>query len=165
IPDVDFPNDLAIDDEGNIYISDTRPSSHVDSRIYRFKDGRFEVWLNDGIVRANGLYVHGDHLLVGNTGDGKLKAVHLRDKTVQAVVSLGVGVVDGIRVDNRGNHLVSHWEGRTYVISPSGEVVEILDTSYEGVNTADFEYIRERNLLIIPTFVDNRVVAYRYTER
>jgi sugar lactone lactonase YvrE len=165
IPDVDFPNDLAIDGEGNIYISDTRPSSHIDSRIYRFKDGRFEVWLSDGIVRANGLYVHGDYLLVGNTGDGKLKAVHLRDKTVEDVVSLGVGVVDGIRVDNRGNYLVSHWEGQTYVISPSGEVVEILDTMYEGVNAADFEYIRERSLLVVPTFVDNRVVAYRITER
>jgi sugar lactone lactonase YvrE len=165
IPDADFPNDLAVDAEGNIYISDTRPSSHIDSRIYRFKDGAFEVWLNDEIIRANGLFVHGDYLLVGNTGDGKLKAVHLRDKTVSDIVNLGVGVVDGIRVDSRGNYLVSHWEGQTYVISPQGDVVEILDTLHDGVNSADFEYIRERNLLIIPTFVDNRVMAYRVSER
>jgi sugar lactone lactonase YvrE len=165
IPEVDFPNDLAIDGEGNIYISDTRPTAHMDSRIYRFEDGQFEVWLNDEIVRANGLYVHGDYLLVGNTGDGKLKAVHLKDKTVSDIVSLGVGVVDGIRVDNRGNYLVSHWEGQTYIVGPDGDVVEILDTLYEGVNAADFEYIRERNLLIIPTFLDNRVVAYRVSER
>ncbi len=33
------------------------------------------------------------------------------------------------------------------------------------MNTADFECIREQNLLIIPTFVDNRVVAYRVAER
>jgi hypothetical protein len=102
---------------------------------------------------------------VGNTGDGKLKAVHLRDKTVRDIVNLGVGVVDGIRVDNRGNYLVSHWEGQTYVISPSGGVVEILDTLYDGVNSADFEYIRERDLLIVPTFIDNRVMAYRVSER
>jgi sugar lactone lactonase YvrE len=165
IPDADFPNDLAIDAEGNIYISDTRSSSPIDSRIYRFRNGSFEVWLDDGINRANGLYVDGDYLLVGNTGDGKLKAVHLRDKTVTDIACLGVGVVDGIRVDNRGNYLVSHWEGQTYVISPDGEVVEILDVMDDGVNTADFEYIRARNLLIIPTFVDNRVMAYRVSER
>jgi sugar lactone lactonase YvrE len=166
IPDADFPNDLAIDAQGRIYISDTRPSSHIDSRIYRFEDGRVEVWM-DGpeIVRANGLYVQGDRLLVGNTGDGKLKAVSLKDRSVTEITCLGVGVVDGIRVDNNGNYLVSHWEGQTYVITPDGEVVEILDTLYDGVNSADFEYIRERNLLVIPTFVDNRVMAYRLRER
>jgi hypothetical protein len=63
-----------------------------------------------------------------------------------------------------GNYLVSHWEGQTYVISPGGDVVEVLDTM-GAANSADFEYIRERNLLIIPTFVDNRVIAYRLAER
>ncbi len=166
IPDVDFPNDLDVDADGNVYITDTRTGSHIDSRIYRYKDGEFEVWL-DGpeIVRANGVYIYGDTLLVGNTGDGKLKAVSLRDKTVTDIVCLGAGVVDGIRVDNHGNFLVSHWEGQTYVVTPDGEVVEILDTLYDGVNSADFEYIGERNLLIIPTFLDNRVRAYRLTER
>ncbi len=161
----EFLNDIAIDSDGAIYMSDTRPSSHPDSRIYRFKDGAVEVWQNEGIGRANGLFVYGDELLVGNTGDGKLKAVSLKDKSIRTVTSLGVGVVDGIRVDNRGNYLVSHWEGQTYVISPSGDVIEIIDTLYDGVNSADFEYIRERNLLIIPTFADNRVMAYRVTER
>lgn len=161
IPDSEFLNDLAIDAEGNIYMSDTRP----DSRIYRFKDSEVEVWLGgDELVRANGLYIHGDRLLVGNTGDGMLKAVDLKEKSITAIACLGAGVVDGIRVDNAGNYLVSHWEGQTYVISPDGGVVEVLD-AMGAANSADFEYIRERNLLIIPTFVDNRVIAYRLTER
>ena len=117
------------------------------------------------IVAPEALELHDDELLVGNTGDGKLKAVNLTDKSIRTVTSLGVGVVDGIRVDNRGNYLVSHWEGQTYVISLSGDVIEIIHTLYDGVNSADFEYIRERNLLIIPTFADNRVMAYRVTER
>jgi sugar lactone lactonase YvrE len=165
IPDSDFLNDLAIDADGSIYMSDTRPSSHVDSRIYRFKDGEAEVWLgSEEIVRANGLFVHDGELLVGNSGDGMLKAVNLSDKSVRNIVCLGAGIIDGIRVDNRGNYVVSHWEGQTYVISPVGEVVEILDTMGDGVNSADFEYIRTENLLIIPTFLDNRVFAYRLAE-
>jgi len=162
----DFLNDLVIGPDGSIYISDTRPSSHLDSRVYRFKDGEVEVWLaTDEISRANGLWIHDGELIVGNTGDGILKAVDLEHKTVRDIVSLGAGVLDGIRVDNRGNFLVSHWEGQTYVVSPMGEIVEVLDTMPEQINSADFEYIRERNLLLIPTFVDNRVVAYRLEER
>ncbi len=162
IPDSDFLNDLAIDSDGNIYMTDTRPTSHVDSRIYRFRDGETSVWLDgDEIVRANGLFIHGDELLVGNSGDGMLKAVNLKDKSVRTIVSLGAGIVDGIRVDDEGNYIVSHWEGQTYVVSPKGEVVEVLDTMGVGVNNADFEYIRAAKLLIIPTFLDNRVIAYR----
>ena len=166
IPDSDFLNDLAIDDDGTIYMTDTRPSSHVDSRIYRFKDGEASVWLDGAeIDRANGLFVSGDELLVGNSGDGMLKAVSLKDKRVRTIVCLGAGIVDGIRVDNEGNYIVSHWEGQTYVVTPAGEVVEVLDTMSSGINIADFEYIRAESLLVIPTFLDNRVIAYRLTER
>ncbi len=162
IPDSDFLNDLAIDSEGAIYMTDTRPSSHVDSRIFRFKDGETSVWLDgDEIVRANGLFIHGEELLVGNSGDGMLKAVNLKDKSVRNIVCLGAGVVDGIRVDNEGNYIVSHWEGQTYMVSPQGEVVEVIDTMGAGVNQADFEYISAANLLVVPTFLGNRVIAYR----
>ena len=162
----DFLNDLVVGPDGSIYMSDTRPSSHLDSRIYRFKNGEVEEWLDtDEISRANGLWIHDGELLVGNTGDGMLKAVDLEHKTVRDIACFGAGVLDGIRVDNRGNFLVSHWEGQVYVVSPTGEIVEVLDTLPERVNAADFEYIRERNLLLLPTFVDNRVSAYRLEER
>ena len=162
IPGADFPNDLAIDRRGNIYISDTSPSDHQASRIYKFKSGKFEVWENGPeIVRANGLFVHGDHLLVGNTGDSSLKSIHLESKQIATITGLGAGVVDGIRVDHEGNYLVSHWEGKTYRISSAGKVLEIMDTMGQGLNSADFEFIKDRQLLIIPTFIGNKVVAYQ----
>ena len=165
VPGSDFLNDLVIDDRGDIYMTDTRPSSHVDSRIYRFSDGRIELWLDsDEIIQANGIWIDGDRLIVGNTGDAMLKAVALEDKRVSNIVCLGSGVLDGIRIDNHGNYLVSHWEGQVYAVTRSGAVVKVLDTAGEGLNTADFEYIREKNLLVIPTFLGNNVVAYRVTE-
>ncbi len=165
IPDSEFANDLAIDEEGNIYISDTRPSARPDSRIYRFKDGEFEVWMSGGAINwANGLFVHGNELLVGNSGDGKLKAVNLATKHVRDIICLGARVLDGIAVDRAGNYLVSHWEGQLYRVTPAGEVVEILDLQPDGLNTAAFEYVPEHNLLVMPTFGGNQVVAYRLTE-
>jgi hypothetical protein len=40
-------------------------------------------------------------------------------------------------------------------------VVEILDALPQGWNTADFEYLPEEGLILIPTFLDNRVRAIR----
>lgn len=157
-----FLNDIAGDAVGNIYISNTFSSSPGDSCIYKFRDGKFEGWVDSGeIDRANGLFIHGNNLIVGSSGNGSLKSISLADKKIDTITSLGAGVVDGIRVDGKGNYLVSHWEGRTYLISPAGEVIEILDTMAAELNSADFEFIKEKNLLIIPTFLGNRLTAYK----
>jgi len=161
IPDPVFPNDVAVDSTGAVYISDTRTNDWDDSRIYRFRDGEFAVFANEGISRANGIAVVGDYLIVGSSGDGFLKRVRLTDGRVEPIVSLGAGIIDGIRADRTGDLLVSHWEGLMYRITPAGDVVEILDAWPDRRNVADFEYVPELNLVIVPTFLDNRVAAYR----
>jgi sugar lactone lactonase YvrE len=164
IPNCEFPNDLTIDDNGNVYITDTSPSNRPGSRIYKFKEGQFEVW-EDGeeVDWSNGIFHHEGKLLLGNSGDGCLKEIDIQTKTIRRITCLGAGVIDGIRVDNQGNYLVSHWEGQIYKISPSGKIIEIAD-SIGKYNSADFEYIKEKNLLIVPTFVDNRVIAFKLEE-
>ena len=160
-PGSSFLNDLTIDADGTLYISNTSRSPKA-LDVYRFRDGKIDVW-KDGfdLHRSNGLFAHDGHLIVGSTGDGLLKSVDLTGGCTRTIACLGAGVIDGIRVDPNGNYLVSHWEGKVYRISPEGDVVEILDVRDEGINLADFEFIKENNLLVVPTFTGNKVVAYR----
>jgi len=165
-PDARFLNDLVIDQEGSIYISDTSPPLGYTSLIYRFRDGRFEVWKEGtGIHRANGLFIHDGKLLVGSSGDCLLKSIDLETREVKEIVALGGRVIDGIRVDREGNYLVTLWEGQAVLISPDGYPVEILTTIGTGRNLADAEYVRELDLLIVPTFLGNTVTAYRLIPR
>jgi len=161
IPDPVFPNDLIIDQAGTVYISDTRTGDWADSRIYRFRNGAFDVLANEGISRANGLWIRDGQLLVGSSGDGLVKRVDLESGRISTVISLGAGLIDGMRALEDGSLLVSHWEGQLYHISPAGEIVEILDARPQGWNVADFEYLPEEGLLLVPTFLDNRVRAVR----
>jgi len=156
-PQPGFMNDVAIDSSGNAYISDSR--KHV---IYRVANGKFEVWFEDSEIRnPNGLHVHHNKLIVGNNGDSSLKSIDLESKQVATICQLGAGIIDGIKTDSGGNYIVSHWEGKIYRITPSGQVTKLLDSTAPKINTADFDYVVEKNLLIIPTFTDNRVLAYK----
>jgi sugar lactone lactonase YvrE len=159
-PGPGFLNDLAVDADGNAYVSDSGRNA-----ILKFADGEFEVWLEGNeISRPNGLHVHDDRLILGNNGDGCLKAIDLKTKDVTVIQRLGEGIIDGIETDGAGNYLVSHWEGRLYRVSPSGETVKLLDTTNPGRQIANFAYVPGRKMLLIPTFVDGRVMAYSLAE-
>ncbi len=160
LPGDGFPNDIAIDPAGNMYVSDSRKSA-----IYRSTGGSFEEWLSGGeIGDPNGLCVHQGRLLVGNNADGRIKAIDLGSGEVSTVVDMSGGIIDGLKVSGKGDLMVSHWEGRVYKVSPAGDVTKILDTSVPGTYCADFEYIGDEGLLVVPTFIENQVHAYRVTE-
>ncbi len=151
-----FLNDVAVDGEGNVYISD---SSRDNSAIYRFSEGKLEVWLRHKSIQSpNGLFVDGGRLIVGNSGDATLKAVDLSNRTVSTVVNVG-SPLDGVQVDSKGNYIVTDWKGRTALVEPDGGIYILLDTREEGVNAADIEFVDEYDMVVIPTFSDNRVVA------
>lgn len=151
-----FLNDITVDDSGKVYVSDMSAENSV---IYKFSNGKLEVWLQDEqIVQPNGLFFEKGKLIVG-TGDGFLKNVDLADKSINAIAKTGFGI-DGVQSDGKGNFLVSDWQGKTAFVSSSGEVKELMNTADANINSADIEFIPKKQLLLIPTFFDNRVVAY-----
>ncbi len=157
LPGAGFPNDIAVADNGDLFVSDSRKNC-----IYKVSGGRAEEWLNSPAITApNGVHVLKGKLIVGTNGDGCLKAVDLATKDVSVLASLGVGTIDGIESDREGNLLVSHNEGRLFRVSPDGRVTTILDSTALRINIADFTYAPGKNMVVFPTFTDSRVAAFR----
>ena len=156
VPGSAFLNDVAEGPDGALYLSDSRRSV-----IYRFADLKVEEWLSGPeIARPNGLHVLGNELWVGNNGDGCLKAVDLKTKKIRTAAHLGQGILDGIEAERDGSILVSHNEGRLFRVARDGKVTKLLDTTVVGAGLANFAFLPEAGLLVIPTWTDNRVLAY-----
>jgi hypothetical protein len=161
IPDAVFLNDVTADSLGRIYITD---SSEDPSKpdIYILEKKQIKPWLqSEAVSNANGIYEYHGKLMLGNNGEGLFQAVSINDKSIETICSLGPGTIDGIRIDNEGNWLVSHWEGKIFRINRSGQITEIFDTSTTGKNAADFEFSEKSGTLIIPTFSGNNVTALK----
>jgi len=156
-----FLNDVVTDASGNVYVTDMSSENSV---IYTMRHGTMAVWMKGAeISRPNGLDIEGKSLLVGNSGDGSLKAINLADKKIITIARVGSGI-DGLRSDGKGNYFISDWRGKTSLVTASGQIIVLIDTTALKINSADLEYVKNKNLLLIPTFFANRVVAYTVKE-
>lgn len=149
-----FLNDIAIDPYGNIYVSD-----NVTGRIHRIENETVETWIeSDEIDSPNGLYYENQEILVG-TKKG-IFGIRISDKKFWHLVRIQVGI-DGLKGIDVGNYIISDWFGKVRLVGNDEEEIMLIDTSTEGVNAADFEFIPGKNLLIVPTFSNNRIMAYQ----
>ena len=149
----EFLNDIAIDGDGRVFITDMSTK-----KVHILEGDKIATWLTLDHERPNGLYVENNGLLIG-TAAGILRA-DLKSKKLDMVVSLSGGI-DGLKAAVTDAYLVSDWAGKTQLVRKGASPVVLLDTTAKKINAADFEYIADRKLLIIPTFFDNRLVAYR----
>jgi len=157
-PGARFLNDVAADKAGNIYVSDTSSKNSV---IYKLADGKISAWVSgEDIKKPNGLYMEKKQLLVGNSGDGCIKSIDLKTRKVDVVARAGCGI-DGLHPVGKGAYLISDWKGKTSMVTGDGEVKLLMDTTAMKINSADLDYVAKDKMLLIPTFFDNRVVAYK----
>jgi hypothetical protein len=159
IPGAAFPNDLAIDDRGTIYVTDT-----LRNCVYQLDSGVAEICVQGEMVgRPNGILVEKNRLLVGVTGDSAIRTVDLKTKQVATLLTLAPGAnLDGLVSDGRGGYLFSDYFGRVYRADAAGRKTLLLDRMGPHQYTADFEYVPEKGLLIVPSLYDNRLTAYTY---
>ncbi|MFC2117169.1 hypothetical protein ACFLSY_00825 [Bacteroidota bacterium] len=159
LPGAIFPNDVTASSDGKtIYVSD-----NAAQLIWKIEEGVAEVWMKGGELKnPNGLFLSGDRLIVGCTADASLKEIDVNTKEVTVLAHLKSGaIMDGIQVLKDGRILFTDYNGHLYLLEEKGNFREILNTSTSGITLADFKYIPEKEMLVIPTLYLNKVICYK----
>ncbi len=152
VPGSAFLNDVVANSRGDIFVSDTGVG-----KIFRIRNSVPEIYI-DNVPSANGLFMDKDELVVGS-GSQLVRYNTALEQTL--ITQLPSGLVDGIAEVKHNNYLVSMWEGQIYWINRDGSQTLLLDSSPQGIFTADFAYDKEKRVLIVPNFFSNTVTAYR----
>lgn len=150
-----FLNDVAACSNGMILVSDSRTA-----RIYALVNGSLSVWVEGEPLEApNGLFTEMGKLYIG---DKNIYEADIKTKEIKQIIA-DAGGVDGLEKNNEGEFVFSNWPGRVFV-HRNGKNVKLLDTTAEEINTADLDFALKLNLVLVPTFFDNKVVAYRIVD-
>ena len=146
-----FLNDLCIDMTGLVYMTDSRTG-----KIHTFKDGIVSEWVT-GLTNPNGLYAEESRILLATSAFNSINPA----TGVVTMLTDSIGHGDGIEFTGiPGFYLVSDWTGEVFLIYPDNSKKSVLKTREQGKNTADIGFIKGEKTLLVPTFFDNRVVAY-----
>ncbi|MDB5012558.1 MAG: gluconolaconase [Daejeonella sp.] len=150
-------NDITVDDKGNLYVS-----GYNEKKIYKITDGQVSVFIEgDDFIKPNGLIAEKNRLVVAFTSlPGDVKFVDLTTKTITPFVS-GLGYTDGLSKDEKNNYFASDWAGRLYYLhNESGKVDTLLNKKWV-MHTTDIDYMKEGKILLVPTYFENCIVAYK----
>ena len=153
-------NDISINEEGDIYVSDSDNNC-----IFLISNGVVSEWLAEGLNAPNGLLIDGERLLLASMGSEDFAAIDLTTKEI-TVITDSIYKGDGIaKASIPGHFLVTNWFGQVFLVYPDGSKVTLLDTRASEIGSADIDFIPEKNLLLVPTFYKQTVVAYNLAEK
>ncbi len=147
-----FLNDITIDKEGAVYVSDSRTL-----KIHRIDKDKTVTTLLENLKGPNGLLAVGDDLLVLDKGI-LFKLTHSGQ---MLTITEGMDPsTDGIEMVKANEYIVSCWTGIVYYIPARGDKQVLLDTREKKINSADIGYDAKNKILYVPTFYKNSIVAY-----
>lgn len=155
VPGAQFLNDVAIDDAGTLFISDTGKSSifSVDP------SGNVVEWINDAnLEKPNGLLVDGDAIFVAAWGDGQpgnILKVDKDSREIEKITDTGIGNLDGIQKIDANSFYISDWaDGKIYQVRLNGSKEEVLTSEKSA---GDILYLESGNRLFLPMNHQNQV--------
>jgi sugar lactone lactonase YvrE len=164
-------NNIAVDEVGNLYITDTPKNA-----IYKYSKDRdvFEKWLETPALEwPNGILFENDKLILAPWGTvtdpktwatdvpGRIQTLSISTKEIKFLAGnekpLANG--DGLVGDGKGNYFVGDWmSGNIYLVNPASESV-LVATVNQGMG--DFFFIPEENLFLVPVGKLNKLFAFR----
>lgn len=147
-------NDVCVAANGQIYVSD----SEGDCIFYVGKDSLEVLIQSKDLGSMNGIYASGSLLYLGSKGN--FISVNQKTKVI-TVLQEKVGYLDGIEQIASTVFVTSDWSGHVQLIMVGKGVEKLLNTTPVKINAADLGYIPSLKLLLIPTFLDNKIVAYK----
>ncbi|MEM5527404.1 hypothetical protein WN093_01115 [Gammaproteobacteria bacterium AS21] len=161
-------NDVAIDNEGNVFVSDL-----IAGGIYKLADGKFKQWMSaQDMPHPNGLTFNNNSLIIASWGrelqaDFSTKTLgrvsqlpsfdHLKSEYRKTLITISdpIGNLDGI--ERFGDYFITNdWiNGKIFAVK-AGRSKLILEA---GKGAADINIVN--NQLFVPMMMDNRLDVYR----
>lgn len=159
-----FLNDIEIDGDGVVYVSDSGDDKGTGAAIYAIApDGRISTVLgaNAGVLRPNGLLLDGPGaLLVADFGTGKLFRLTLSKDGGEPALTLlnsGFGAVDGLVRDGSGALYVSDWKGgKVWRLSEPTATPQLISEGHKS--SADIGLSADGRYLLMPDMMAGTLV-------
>lgn len=145
-------NDLAIDEKGIIYVSDTRTG-----KVYRVEGDKPTVYL-ENITGANGLLTVGTDLYV--VGSAIFEKVNANKEVTKIAEGFENGL-DGIVMLSDNEFILSNYTGILYDVKTDGTKQILLDTQKSRIMSNDIAYDANTKTLYVPSFGTSQIIAYR----
>ncbi len=148
-------NDITISSEA-VYVS----GSNSDA-IYKIQNGSINLIANDSLGRLNGLLYQKEGIYFAASRSHTFGVYNEMENTFK-ILTEEIGHGDGIvRLEN-GDFIVSSWSGEIfYINSNDWTKTQLLDTREQKINAADIDFIVATKTLLVPTFFNNSVRAYK----
>lgn len=149
IENAEFLNDAATDGE-YIYFSDMRTA-----KVYRMNQDGYEI-IAENVPDINGLETY-SKILYGLNKEGLIR---FDDSGEYEILTDEVQGGDGLVILDEYTFIASRWAGQIFYID-GDRITKIVDTEAEKSNTADIDFIPDREIILVPTFLKNEIAAYQ----
>jgi hypothetical protein len=154
VPGAQTLNDIVTDNQGTLYVSDTRGK-----KIYKVGGNITTVLLDSTALKSpNGLHWYNNTLYVLDAGSLYKMG---KDQSFLKLAEGMEGGTDGIVQVTNNEFIISCWAGSIWYVNDTDGSKELLLAAREnGPNAADMGYNTAKRMVYVPTFFSNTVVAY-----